>query len=40
MSIDNNVTVKNTVALSIHDFITFLTDNGLEVQIWNEEADI
>ena len=40
MSIDNNVTVKNTVALSIYDFITFLTDNGLEVQIWNEEVGI
>ena len=39
MSIDNGLNVKNTVALSVHDFITFLTDNGLEVQIWNEEVD-
>ena len=40
MSIDNGLNVRNTVALSVHDFITFLTDNGLEVQIWNEEAGI
>lgn len=40
MSIDNDINVKNTVALSVYDFITFLTDNGLEVEIWNEEADI
>ena len=39
MSIDDSLNVKNTVALSVHDFITFLTDNGLEVQIWNEEVD-
>lgn len=40
MSIDNGLNVRNTVALSVHDFITFLTDNGLEVEIWNEEAEI
>ena len=40
MSIDNGLNVRNTVALSIYDFITFLTDNGLEVQIWNEEVGI
>ena len=40
MSIDNGITVKNTVALSVHDFITFLTDNGLEVQIVNFEGDL
>lgn len=39
MSIDDSLNVKNTVALSIYDFITFLTDNGLEVQIWNEEVE-
>ena len=39
MSIDDGLNVRNTVALSVHDFITFLTDNGLEVQIWNEEVD-